>query len=114
MDDGDLREQISRLEAHIEELADVAERCRKIMLISRAAIAVGGMLILATALRAISFDPMAMIGAIAAIIGGTVVFGSNASTRKQTEAAARSAEAVRVELIGQIDLRVVGDSTHEH
>jgi hypothetical protein len=34
-DDGDLHEQILHIEAHIEELADVIERCRKIILIQK-------------------------------------------------------------------------------
>ncbi len=108
MDDGELREQILRLEAHIEELAEAIESCRKVILISKAAIVIGGMLILAIALGAIRFDPMAMIGAIAAVIGGTVVFGSNTSTARQAAAAMKAAEAHRAELIGKVDLRVVG------
>src|SRR5205823_9332236 len=40
-------------------------------------------------------------------IGGTVVFGSNTSTAKQTAAAAEAAEARRAELIGKINLTVV-------
>jgi L-serine deaminase len=75
-DDGDLREQVLHIEAHIEELADVIESCRKIILISKAAIAAGGTLILAIITGAVGFDPTVMIGAIAAVIGGTVVFGS--------------------------------------
>ena len=35
-DDGDLQKQILHLEAQIEELADVIESCRKIILISKA------------------------------------------------------------------------------
>jgi hypothetical protein len=38
--DGDPRDQIARLESRVEELADAMERCRKIRLISRIAIAV--------------------------------------------------------------------------
>jgi hypothetical protein len=37
-DDGDLHEQILHIEAHIEELTDIIERCRKIILISKVAI----------------------------------------------------------------------------
>ena len=73
-------DEISEIEARIEELAEIAERCRKIILFSKVAIAAGGIWLLAITLGAIRFDPMAMIGAIAVVIGGTVVFGSNAST----------------------------------
>jgi hypothetical protein len=110
-DDGDLREQISHLEADLEELADAAERCRKIILISKAAIAAGGTLILAITFGAVGFDPMVMIGSLAAVIGGTVVFGSNTSTLKQTTTAMKAAEAHRAELISRMDLRVVGDES---
>jgi hypothetical protein len=41
-DDGDLHEQILHIEAHIEELTDIIEECRKIILISKVAIAAGG------------------------------------------------------------------------
>ena len=107
--DDDLHQQVLQIEAHIEELADVIERCRKIILISKAAVVVGGTLILATIIGAIGFDPTIMIGAIAAAIGGTVVFGSNMSTLKQTVTNMKAAEAHRTELIGRMDLRVVGD-----
>jgi hypothetical protein len=100
-DDGDLHQQILHIEAHIEELADVIESCRKIILISKAAIAAGGTLILAIITGAVGFDPTVMIGAIAAVIGGTVVFGSNTSTLKQTTTAMKAAEAHRAELIQQ-------------
>src|SRR6266852_4377724 len=99
MADDDLRDQIFQLEAHIEELADVMERCRKATLIAKVAIAAGGNWLLAFTLGAVGFDPAAMIGAIAVVIGGTVVFGSNKSTSKQAAAAIKSAEALRAELI---------------
>ena len=38
---GDLRDQISRIEDDIEELAKTLEGCRKAMLLSKVAIAVG-------------------------------------------------------------------------
>jgi hypothetical protein len=76
-DDSDLREQILHIEAHIEELTDVIESCRKIILISKAAIAAGGTLTLAIIIGAVGFDPTVIIGAIAVVIGGTVVFWSN-------------------------------------
>jgi UPF0716 family protein affecting phage T7 exclusion len=112
-DDGDLHEQILHIEAHIEELTDIIERCRKIILISKAAIAAGGILILAIVVGALGFDPTILIGAIAAVIGGTVVFGSNTSTLKQTSADMKAAEAHRTELISTMDLKVVGDGKFE-
>jgi hypothetical protein len=80
MADGDLRDQIARLEADIEQLAETLDRCRKAMALAKVAIAAGGVLILAYFLGAIGFDPAILIGALAAIIGGVVVFGSNSST----------------------------------
>ena len=109
MDEGDLREQIARLEDEIEDSGRTIERCRKIILVSKAAIVIGAILIVAMMLGLMTFDPMAMIGALAAMIGGTVVFGSNTSTLQQTAAAMQAAEALRAELIGKIDLRVVGN-----
>jgi len=108
--DGDLRGQIFDLEARIEELTEAGERCRKIALVSKIAIAAGAIWVLAFTLGATGFDPVAMIGAIAAVIGGTVVFGSNSSTSKQISGAIKAAEALRGELIGKIDLRVVGEA----
>jgi hypothetical protein len=113
MFDGDPRAQILRLEANIEELTEVMERCRKIILISKVAIAAGGIWLLALTLGAIRFDPVAMIGAIAAVIGGTVVFGSNTSTLKQNTTAIEVAEAHRAELISRLDLRMAGDGELE-
>jgi hypothetical protein len=106
-DDGDLHRQIVHIEAHIEKLADVIERCRKIILISKVAIAAGGALILAIIIGAVGFDSTVMIGAIAAVIGGIVVFGSNTTTLKQTTTDMKAAEAHRAELINRMDLRVV-------
>jgi len=114
MDDGgDLHEQILHIEAHIEELTEIIERCRKIILISKVAIAAGGILILAIIIGAVGFDPTVLIGAIAAVVGGIVVFGSNTSTLKQTSTAMKAAEAHRTELISRMDLRVVGDGKAE-
>src|SRR4029453_10448559 len=105
--DGDPRAEISRLEGESEELTEVIERFRKIILISKVAIAAGGIWLLALAIGLMRFDPVTMIGAIALVIGGTVVFGSNTSTAKQTAAAVKTAEALRAELIGKMNLRVV-------
>jgi hypothetical protein len=107
-DDDDLRAEIVRLEADIEQFAETIESCRKLILISKAAMALAGLLILAALFAAITLDPAVLIGAFGVVVGGVVVFGSNTSTLEQAKAATRAAELRRSELIGQIDLRVVG------
>src|SRR5262245_28438499 len=83
------------------------ERRRKIILISKAAIAAGGILSLAIIIGAVGFDPTILTGSLAAVIGGTVVFGSDASTVKRTMPGMRAAEASGSELIERVDLRIV-------
>ena len=110
--DGDPRDQIARLESRVEELADAMERCRKIRLVSRIAIAAGGVWMLAAAIGVLAFDPMAMMAAISGVIGGTVMYGSNRTTWREVDAAINEAEAKRAELIGRHKLRVVEEGRH--
>ena len=105
--DVDPRDQIMRIEERIEELTDVIESCRKIMLASKLAIAAGATWLVAFTLGATGFHPMAMIAAMAAVIGGIVVFGSNMGTSKQAAAAVKEAQALRTELIDKISPRLV-------
>jgi len=44
------------------------------------------------------------------VLGGIVSLGSNVSTLRQTVAAMAGAERFRADLIGRIDLRLVGDA----
>jgi fatty acid/phospholipid biosynthesis enzyme len=107
MADCDLRNQILQLEAQIEELTELMKKCRKAILIAKIAVAVGGILLLAMTLGIIWLDPMALIGAIVAVLGGIVVFGSNTSTSKQAAVAIKAAEALRAQLIDKIDPHLV-------
>jgi hypothetical protein len=109
MDEDDPAGEIARLEARIEELAGIAERCRKVILVSRAAIGGGAALLLVMMLGLFGSSAVAAIGSIAAVLGGIVSLGSNVSTLQQTMADIAAAEAQRSELIGRIDLRVVGE-----
>jgi len=109
MAEDDPTDEISLIEERLEELAEVSELCRKIILVSKAVIAGGVALLLVMVLGLFGSSQAAALGSIAAVLGGIVSLGSNTSTLQQTTAAIAAAEAHRSELIGRIDLRVVGD-----
>jgi hypothetical protein len=111
VDEDDPSDEISRIEARLERLAEVAERCRKIILASKAAIAGGAAWLLVMMLGLSGSSQVAAIGSIALVLGGIVSLGSNVSTLRQTIAAISAAEGLRSDLIGRIDLRVVSDRT---
>jgi hypothetical protein len=104
-------DEISQIEAQLEQLAEVSERCRKIILVSKAAIAGGVALLLFMMLGLFGPNQVVAIGSIAVVLGGIVSLGSNVSTLRQTMAAMSAAEALRSDLISRIDLRVVSDRT---
>jgi hypothetical protein len=106
-EDGD---EISRVEAQIEALAEIAERCRKIILVSKSAIAGGVALLLIMMLGLFGSSQVTALGSIALVLGGIVSLGSNVGTLRQTEAAISAAELLRSDLIGRIELRVVDDA----
>jgi hypothetical protein len=110
MTDDDPTDEIPEIEARIGELAEIAERCRKIILASKAAIAGGVALLLIMMLGLFGPSQVAALGSIALVLGGIVSLGSNVSTLRQTEAAISAAESLRSDLIGRIELRVVGDA----
>ncbi|MES2196553.1 MAG: hypothetical protein V4517_19200 [Pseudomonadota bacterium] len=103
-------DQISRIEAQLEQLAAVAEQCRKIILVSKAAIAAGAAMLFVMVLGLFGSGPALALGSIAAMLGGIVALGSNVSTLQQTMDAIGAAERLRSELISAIDLRVVADT----
>src|ERR1700686_4689027 len=111
MDEDNPIDEISRIEAQLDELAEISERSRKIILVSKAAIAGGVTLLLVTMLGLFGSSQVTAIGSIAVMIGGIVSPGSNVSTLRETMAAISAAEVLRSDLISRIDLRVVGDRT---
>jgi hypothetical protein len=111
MNEDDPTDEIARIEGRLEELAEVAERCRKFILASKTAIAGGGGLLLVVVLGLFGANETVAIGSIAAVLGGIVSLGSNVSTLRQTMAAIGEAEARRSDLIGMIDLQMVGERT---
>ncbi|MGL3108742.1 hypothetical protein [Bradyrhizobium sp. BR 1432] len=110
MTEDDPTDEISDIEARIEALAEIAERCRKYILASKIAIGGGAALLLITIFGLFGAGQTAALGSIALVLGGIVSLGSNISTLRQTDEAISVAEARRSALIGSIDLRVVADA----
>jgi hypothetical protein len=108
MPNDDLRDQISRIETDIEDYTITLDGCRKAMLLSKVAIGAGIISLSAYLLGAIWLNAVVVIGAMAAVIGGVVVFGSNLTTSKQATSAMAARERRRAELIDMINLRTVG------
>ena len=104
-------DQIARLEAEIERLAGVAEGCRKFILAAKGAIAIGAILLVATLTGLLRFDQTVVLVSIAAVLGGIVVLGSNSTTLQQTLAGIAKAEALRSQLIGQIEFPMTAGET---
>ena len=61
MVDDNLRGDISRLEARIEQLAERIEHCRKIMLVARGVIVAGLVLLVAMAIGLVRFDGLPIL-----------------------------------------------------
>jgi hypothetical protein len=110
MTDDEDTDEISDIEARIEALAEIAERCRKFILASKIAIAGGFVLLLDAIFGLFGAGQVAALGSIPLVLGGIVSLGSNLGTLQQTEAAISDAEAVRRDLIGGMGLRLVHDA----
>jgi len=107
MNGDDPREEIERLEAQIDGFAATIESCRKFILAGWIAAVSGSVGLIAMLVDAIQFDLSLMAVAMAAILGGIVVAGSNHSTATEATRELTVAEAKRAALIGQLDLRLV-------
>src|SRR5262245_45555956 len=105
--DVDPHEEIARLEVEIEEGSAARERCRKVILLGKLAAGAGAIVLVLLFSGIFPTEPAVMIGAMAAVIGGIVAFGSTTTTANQLSDAIRAAEARRAELIGMLDLQVV-------
>ena len=72
------REDITRIEERIEDLQEQIVRCRKLSLAAKIAIAAGAVWLALTVLSLVPFVPFMLVAALAAVIGGIVLLGSNA------------------------------------
>ena len=106
--------EIARLEAEIEALAAEQASCRKIIFGARLAMAAGTLWVILVGLGIVAIQPLGLIAAVSAVIGGIVAFGSNVSTVRQSQARMQAAEALRAELINRIDLVPVEGRSHLH
>lgn len=114
MDDGGIRDQIAQLEARIEALNEAIERCRKISMGSKLAIAGGAIWFGLMLVLIVPFNPTGFVAALSAVLGGVVLLGSNATTWEQTDADLHAAEKMRADLIGSIELRLVSERPTLH
>ncbi|MSO66833.1 MAG: hypothetical protein EXQ82_03255 [Pseudolabrys sp.] len=110
MDDGDVSDQIALLEDRIERLSESIERCGKIAVGAKIAIAAGSVWFALALIRIFPFNPTAFVAATTAVLGGVVLLGSNSTTWTQMDTELHTAEAARADLIGGIELRVVGEN----
>jgi hypothetical protein len=109
MDEPATPADIARLEEHIEALRLSIARCRKIALAAKIVIAAGAGVLIFTLFGAVPFVTAPVVAAMAAVIGGIVLAGSNSTTWKQMRAHLQNSEALRAEMIGKLELRVVGE-----
>jgi hypothetical protein len=109
MDEDNPIDEIVRIEAELEELAEVSEQCRKIIMVSKAAIRRRRALLLFMMLGLFGSNQVTAPGSIAVALAAIASLGSNVGTLQQTMAAMTDAEALRSDLLGRVDYRGVGD-----
>jgi hypothetical protein len=114
VDEDGVRADIAQLEGRIETLSESIERCRKISIGSKIAIAAGALWFALMLVLILPFDPTAFVAALSAVLGGVVLLGSNRTTWEQTEQALHAAEKMRADLIGSIELRLVSERPTLH
>ena len=106
-EDSEPHSEIAHLEQLIEEFSLKLETCRKYSGAALASMGLGAVLLAAGIFGVIALDPVTLLAATAALMGGIVLAGSNRSTQREIEAQLAEAEEERRALIGQIQLRVV-------
>ena len=109
MNDEIAHSEITRLEERIEELHQSIARCDKIAFAARIAIGGGALWLLLALLTILPFSPTGLFGALASVLGGVVLLGSNKTTREEFEAQLGAAEDRRRALIDAMGLRLVED-----
>lgn len=101
--DGDPHDEIVRL----EELTQTIESCRKFILASRIVTWGGGIVLFAMLSGVMRFDPGILAAAVAALLGGIVIWGSNRSTAMEAVKDLAVAEADRAALIAVVNPKAI-------
>jgi len=99
--------EIARLEDRIEELRQSISRCDKIAVAAQVAIAGGALWFALALLTILAFSATGFAGAMAALLGGFVLLGSNRTTRDEYAAALAAAEDRRRALIDAMQMQLV-------
>ncbi|RDV03482.1 hypothetical protein [Undibacter mobilis] len=102
--------EIARLEERIDELRQAIDRCDKLAWAAKVAIAGGALWFVLALVNVLIFSATGFTGALAALLGGFVLLGSNQTTRNETEAALHAADERRRALIDTMQLRLVEES----
>lgn len=101
------RDAIPDIEERIEELAQAAERSRKIVLGARIAAWGGGALLVATLSGLFGLPPAGLVLGLTGFLGGIALGGSSRSTLDGLLAEIAELERRRAEAIDGIGLRVI-------
>jgi uncharacterized membrane protein (DUF4010 family) len=104
----DPQQEIADLEAEIDALTHAAERCRKVIVLSKVATGAGNLLLVLILTGLVRVGPSGLVLAISAVLGGIALFGSHQSTRDQIAGRIRAHEARRAALIDGMTLQKVG------
>ena len=103
-------EEVALIETEIDALAERIESCRKLSLVTKAAIAVGiAALVLFAAGMA---SPLWLILGITAVLGGSALLGSTRTTLESLRERLRAQESKRAAIISGLELRVLSPSEH--
>ncbi len=107
-------DNIEELEAQIETLSVTIEQSRKLDRLAKLMISGSAIWLALLLVRVLPFALFGYIIAIAALISGIVLFGSNASTWRQSESDRDRAERLRMDLIDALDLSDVNERRRLH
>ena len=105
----DLHQHIGDLEAEIDSLSDAAERCRKSMIVAKAAVVAGILLFGASLLGLIRSDAIVLVNGIAVTVAGIGFYGSSRGSLEQLVEKIQVRAARRTQMIDGMDLWTVQD-----